>query len=82
MSDIITRCEKHGIVNKEPTPGSITYIGDYQPGQMRYCPYCGRKTTITWPNEEDSLSWSFRVKDYLDKQEKEPKHLPPWEEGN
>jgi hypothetical protein len=80
MSDIITRCERHGIVNREPTPRSITYVGNYQPGNMRYCPYCGRKTTIEWPDKEDALSWSSKVKDYMEHREDKSKYLPPWEE--
>lgn len=78
MSYIITKCERHGIIKREPTPGSITYMGDYRPWQMRYCPYCGKRTTIEWPDEEDTLSWSAKV--YFDHTSDESEYLPPWEE--
>jgi hypothetical protein len=78
MSDIITRCERHGIVNREPTPMSITYMGDYRPGQMRYCPYCGKRTTIEWPEEGNQNSFSKRMKEY--RKERQSDFLPPWEE--
>lgn len=74
MSEIITRCKKHGIVNREPTPMSITYVGDYRPGQMRYCPYCGERTTIEWPDEKEN-----EIKAYVGRKDKD-KFLPPWEE--
>lgn len=72
MSNIITTCERHGIVNREPTPMSITYMGKYQPGQMRYCPYCGKPTTIKWP-KEDTTSWTHDAS-------MSETNLPPWEE--
>lgn len=77
MSDIITRCERHGIVNMEPTPGSITCVGEYRPGQMRYCPYCGKRTTIEWPKEEQS---STLMKKYYELAKEESTFLPPWKE--
>ena len=82
MSDIITKCERHGIVNREPTPMSITYIGEYRPGQMRYCPYCGKPTTIEWPEEHESmLHATLNRTGYLDAlKEGERDYLPPWEE--
>ena len=73
---IITKCERHGIVNREPTPESITHVGEYRHGQMRYCPYCGKPTTIEWPDEE---SLSSMIKKYNMTKEKSP-YLPPWEE--
>jgi len=75
VSDIITRCERHGIINREPTPMSITYVGPYNPGQMRYCPYCGRRTTIEWPEED---SFSEKIKAY--ERTKKDEFLPPWVE--
>jgi hypothetical protein len=74
MTDIITTCPRHGIIKREPTPRSITYVGNYQPGQMRYCPYCGQRTTIEWPNEK---SFSEMMKSY---EQTKDKFLPPWEE--
>lgn len=80
MSDIITRCERHGIVNREPTPMSITYMGKYRPGQMRYCPYCGKRTTIEWPKEEEEEeSFNVKMKAYIATKEKNH-DLPPWVE--
>ncbi len=77
VSDIITRCERHGIINREPTPMSITYVGPYNPGQMRYCPYCGRRTTIEWPEED---SFSETTKAYVKTKEDKDEFLPPWVE--
>ena len=82
MGDIITKCPRHGIINREPTPGSITYTGIYRPGQMRYCPYCGQRTTIEWPDENES-SWRaiMNRKGYRDAiKDGESDFLPPWEE--
>jgi hypothetical protein len=73
MSEIITRCERHGILNSEPTSMSITYVGNYRPGQMRYCPYCGKKTTIEWPKEEEVQQFESGFK-------RESPYLPPWKE--
>ena len=82
MSDIITKCTRHGIVNREPTPESITYIGIYRPGQMRYCPYCGQQTTIEWPEKHESCFHSvMNRKGFLDApKEGDSDYLPPWEE--
>ena len=81
MSDIITRCDRHGVVNREPTPLSITYVGIYQPGQMRYCPYCGRKTTIEWPEEDNSYLSYLNKNGYIDALKYgNIDYLPPWEE--
>ncbi len=82
MSEIITKCERHGIVNREPTPMSITYVGIYKPGQMRYCPYCGKRTTIEWPEENESSFHSYLNKnEYLDAlKDGGTDYLPPWEE--
>lgn len=60
MIDIITRCPEHGIINREPTPMSITYVGPYMPGQMAYCPYCGKRTEIIWPDETNHLEEWFK----------------------
>lgn len=82
MSEIITKCERHGIINREPTPMSITYTGEYRPGQMRYCPYCGKKTTIEWPDKDESCLHAYLNKNgYFDAvKEGEADYLPPWEE--
>jgi len=56
---------------------SITYVGSYNPGQMRYCPYCGKRTTIEWPEEE---SFSTKIKAYMDNSDNKDEFLPPWEE--
>ena len=71
MADIITRCPKHGVINCEPTPMSITYVGFYRPGQMRYCPYCGKQTTIEWPEEENNLKACIKAC---------INWMPPWED--
>lgn len=81
MNDIITKCPRHGIVNREPTPDSITYVGVYRPGQMRYCPYCGKKTIIEWPSKDDSFRSFLNRNGYLDAiKEGDVDYLPPWEE--
>ena len=54
---------------------SITYVGPYNPGQMRYCPHCGRRTTIEWPEED---SFSEKIKAY--ERTKKDEFLPPWVE--
>lgn len=72
MGDIITRCPEHGIINREPTPMSITYIGPYRPGQMAYCPYCGKRTAIEWPDEKEENS----LKEFMNTR---AKNILPWE---
>jgi hypothetical protein len=67
MFDIITTCPEHGVIAREPTPLSITYMGKYNPGKMKFCPYCGKPTTINWPDEDSSVSFNSVVKDDLSK---------------
>ena len=54
MPEIITRCSKHSIVNREPIPQSID--DEEIVGQMRVCPICNKSTTIDYPGESGILS--------------------------
>ena len=69
MFNIITRCPEHGIINSEPVrsrppengreePQDIFHKGNYNPGQMKFCPYCGKSTDIEYPIKREESEFS------------------------